>query len=93
MKKQLGDFGVHINTIPLMCDNASSINMRKNPVQHKRAKHINVRHHLLRDNVEKGNTIIKYCRTKYQIADIFIKSLSKDQFESNRLKLEMMNMH
>lgn len=64
MKKQLGDFGVHINTIPLMCDNSSAANMGENPVQHKRTKHIDVRHHFWRDNVEKGNIIMKYYRTE-----------------------------
>ncbi|KAH0645174.1 hypothetical protein KY284_033058 [Solanum tuberosum] len=55
IKQQLEDFGVHIHTIPLMCDNTSAVNLGKNLVQHKRTKHIDVRHHLLRDNVEKGN--------------------------------------
>lgn len=59
-----------------MYDNASVVNMGKNPVQHKRFKHIDVRHHLLRDNVEKGNII----RSEDHIIDIFIKSLSKDLF-------------
>ena len=34
----------------------------------------------------------KYCRTEDQIAYIFAEALSKDQFESNRLKLGMLNM-
>ncbi|KAM3304197.1 hypothetical protein P3S67_015229 [Capsicum chacoense] len=38
----------------LYYDNTSVINMAKNSVQHKRTKHIDVRHHFLRDSVEKG---------------------------------------
>jgi len=75
-----------------MCDNTSAVNMGKNPVQHKRTKHIDVRHHFLRDNVEKGNICMQYCRIEDQIADIFTKALSKDQFESNRLKLGIMKI-
>ena len=73
-----------------MCDNTSAVNMEMNHVHHKRTKHIDVRHHFLRDNVEKGNILLTYCPKEEQIADIFTKALSKDQFKSNRLKLGMM---
>ena len=84
------DFGIYIKVIPLMCDNTSVISMGKNPVHHKRTKHIDVRHHFLRYNVEKGNIVLTYCPTEEQIADIFTKALSKNQFERNWLKLGML---
>ena len=55
IRQHLEDFGIHIKAIPLMCDNTSAVSMGKNPVHHKRTKHIDVRHHFLRDHVEKGN--------------------------------------
>ena len=73
-----------------MCDNTSVVSMKKNPVHHKRTKHIDVRHHFLRDNVEKGTIVLTYCPTEEQIADIFTKALNKDKFEKNRLKLRML---
>ncbi|XP_069149149.1 secreted RxLR effector protein 161-like [Solanum lycopersicum] len=90
IRQHLEDFGIHIKAIPLMCDNTSAVSVGKNPVHHKRTKHIDVRHHFLRDNVEKGNIVLTYCPTEEQIADIFTKALSKDQFEGNRLKLGML---
>ena len=90
IKQHLEDFGVIIKAIPLMCDNTSAVSMGKNPVHQKRTKNIDVRHHFLRDNVEKGNIVLTYFPTEKQIADIFSKDLSKDQFESNRLMLDMM---
>ncbi|XP_070022832.1 secreted RxLR effector protein 161-like [Nicotiana sylvestris] len=90
IKQQLEDFGVLTKSVPLLCDNSSALNMAKNPVQHKRTKHINVRHHFLRDNVEKGLICMKFCSTKYQIADIFTKALSREQFERNRVKLGLL---
>ena len=90
IKQHLEDFGINIKAIPLMCNNTSSVSMGKNPVHHKRTKHIDVRHHFLRDNVEKGNIVLTYYPTEEQIADIFTKVLSKDQFVRNRLKLGMM---
>ncbi|XP_075086232.1 uncharacterized protein LOC142168954 [Nicotiana tabacum] len=87
IKQQLEDFGVFSDCVPLLCDNISALNMAKNPVQHKRSKHIDVRHHFLRDNVEKGLICMKFCSTEDQIADIFTKALSREHFERNRLAL------
>ena len=64
IKQQLKDFVIKTGCIPIMCDNTSAINMAKNPVQHKRTKHIDIRHHFLRDNVEKGNIVLTYCPTQ-----------------------------
>jgi hypothetical protein len=42
------DFGVIFERVPLMCDNTSDISIAKNPVFHKRMKHLKLRHHFLR---------------------------------------------
>jgi hypothetical protein len=47
------DFGVRFEIVPLMCDNTSAISIAKNPVFHKRMRHLGSRHHFLRDHVEK----------------------------------------
>ncbi|XP_070013473.1 uncharacterized protein [Nicotiana sylvestris] len=85
INQQLEDFGVLTESVSLLCDNTSALNMAKNPVQHKRTKHINVRHHFLRDNVEKGLICMKFCSTEDQIADIFTKALRREHFERNRV--------
>jgi hypothetical protein len=53
-------YGVTYKIVPLMCDNSSAICLAQNPILHGRAKHIKVRHHLLRDHVEKGDMLMKY---------------------------------
>ncbi|XP_070017641.1 secreted RxLR effector protein 161-like [Nicotiana sylvestris] len=63
IKQQLEDFGVLTESVTLLCDNTSQLNMAKNPVQHKRTKYIDVRHHFLKDNVEKGLICMKFCST------------------------------
>ncbi|GJU67041.1 retrovirus-related pol polyprotein from transposon TNT 1-94 [Tanacetum coccineum] len=55
MKQALVDYGIRLDDIPIMCDNKGAIDLSKNPVQHSRTKHIEIRHHFLRDNVQKGN--------------------------------------
>jgi len=87
IRQQLKDFSVDTGCIPIFCDNTSAINIAKNPCQHKRIKHIDIRHHFLRDNVEKGLISMNFCATDKQITDIFIKALSREQFEKNKLKL------
>jgi hypothetical protein len=47
------DFAVTFERVPLMCDNTSVISVAKNPVFHKRIRHLERRHHFLRDHVEK----------------------------------------
>ena len=93
IKQQLSDFGLKIEQVPIFCDNTSAINIAKNPVQHKRTKHIDIRHHFLRDNVEKGLISMNFCTTEEQIADIFTKALAREQFERNRLELGMMKIN
>ncbi|XP_070041350.1 secreted RxLR effector protein 161-like [Nicotiana tomentosiformis] len=89
IKHQLMDFGIDVGCIPIFCDNTSVISMIKNPVHHKRTKHINVRHYFLRYNYEKGLITVEFCATDKQIADIFIKALSRHHFERNMLELGM----
>jgi len=87
--QQLKDFSIDTGCIPIICDNTSAINIVKNPCQHKRTKHIDIRHHFLRGNVRKGLISMNFCATDKQIADIFTKALSREQFERNRLELGM----
>ncbi|XP_016185716.2 uncharacterized protein LOC107627395 [Arachis ipaensis] len=59
MKQQLVDYGLMLDHIPIKCDNTSVINLTKNPVQHSRTKHIEIRHHFIRDHVQKGDVVIE----------------------------------
>jgi hypothetical protein len=53
MKQTLLDYGVVLEKVPLSSNNESAIKIANNPVQHSRTKHINIRHHFLRDHVSK----------------------------------------
>ncbi|GJW55320.1 retrovirus-related pol polyprotein from transposon TNT 1-94 [Tanacetum coccineum] len=58
MRSQLSDYGFAFNKIPLYCDNRSAIALCCNNVQHFRSKHIDIRHHLIREQVEKGVILV-----------------------------------
>ncbi|GKB56294.1 retrovirus-related pol polyprotein from transposon TNT 1-94 [Tanacetum coccineum] len=57
MKQALIDYDVLLDEVPIMCNNKGAIDLSENPVQHSRTKHI--RHHFLRDNVQKGHISIE----------------------------------
>jgi hypothetical protein len=59
----MGDFGVIFERIPLMCDNTSAISVAKNLVFNKQMRHVERRHHFLRDHVEKGDIEMRYIVT------------------------------
>ena len=92
IKQQLCDFGVALHYIPIFCDNISAINITKNSVQHSRTKHIEIRHHFIRDHALKDDICIKFVDA-YQLADIFTKPLSEDQFCKIRRELSMIDVY
>ncbi|GJR33489.1 hypothetical protein Tco_1209173 [Tanacetum coccineum] len=90
MKQALIDYGVRLDDIPIICDNKGAIDLRKNPVQHSRTKHIEIHHHFLCDNIQKGNISIKKVSLEDNIADILTKPLKREPFNYLRLGLGMM---
>ena len=80
MKQTLKDYGVHLKHVPLYCDNESTIKIANNPVQHSKTKHIEIRHHFLRDHVMKEDIDIIHVNTEEQLADIFTKPLDEKRF-------------
>lgn len=71
----------------MYCDNMSAINIAKNPVQHSRTKHIDIRHHYIRELVESQQLKIDHVSTEHQLADIFTKALDNSRFEMLRTAL------
>ena len=93
IKRQLRDFGIKFECVPIYCDNTSAICISKDPVHHSRVKHIHIRHHFLKDNMENKNITVKHVNTSEQIVDIMTKSLSREQHEKMRLELSMIKLH
>ncbi|RDX60937.1 hypothetical protein CR513_60881, partial [Mucuna pruriens] len=54
IKHQLEDYDIFESNIPLLCDNIVAINLSKNFILYSRAKHINFKHHFVRDHIQKG---------------------------------------
>ncbi|GJT52260.1 retrovirus-related pol polyprotein from transposon TNT 1-94 [Tanacetum coccineum] len=80
MKQALIDYDICLDDVLIMCDNKGAIDLSKNPIQHSRTKHIEIRHHFQRDNVQKGNIFIDKVESEDNIADIFTKPLKRKVF-------------
>ncbi|GJX14179.1 hypothetical protein Tco_0205937 [Tanacetum coccineum] len=92
MRSQLTDYGIGFNKIHMYCDNKSAIALCCNNVQHSRSKHIDIRHHFIKEQVENDVVELYFVRTKYQLADIFTKPLARERFEFLINKLGMRSM-
>lgn len=66
--------------VDILCDNDSTIKLSKNPVMHRRTKHIDVRYHYLRNLSSEGVVQLVFCGTNDQVADIMTKPIKLDQF-------------
>jgi transposase InsO family protein len=60
-------------------DNQGSISLARNPVNHARTKHIDIRYHFIRERIESGEIDLRYVSTADQVADILTKALPKDK--------------
>ncbi|GKB12448.1 hypothetical protein Tco_0846371 [Tanacetum coccineum] len=92
MRSQLSDYGFAYNHVPLYSDNKSAISLCCTNVQHSKAKHIDIRHYFIREQVEKGVVELYFMRIEYQLADIFTKALPRERFEFILPRLGMESM-
>ncbi|GKC77725.1 retrovirus-related pol polyprotein from transposon TNT 1-94 [Tanacetum coccineum] len=78
MRSQLTDYGRGFNKIPMYCDNKSVIALCYNNVQHYRSKHIDIRFHFIKEQVENGVVELYFVNMEDQLADIFTKALCRE---------------
>ncbi|GKA18351.1 hypothetical protein Tco_0698188 [Tanacetum coccineum] len=69
IRSHLTYYGFKFNEIPMYCDNKSAIALCCNNVP----KHIDVRYHFIKEQVENGIVELYFVRIEYQLADIFTK--------------------
>ena len=63
-------------TVVLNVDNQSAIALAKNPVFHQRSKHIDIRYHFVRNEVQNGSVELQFVPSENNIADMFTKTMS-----------------
>jgi hypothetical protein len=92
MRKTLQDFGYNLSKVPLLCDNECAIRLADNPIEHSRTKHIDIRHHFLRDHQQKGDIDIYHISTENELADIVTKPLDEKRFCRLRSDLNVLDL-
>ena len=68
-------------TISIMEDNQGAIKMANNRQSNRRTRHIDVKHHIVRDAVEEGLVRIVHVRSEEKHADILTKALDMRTFD------------
>ena len=69
---------------PIFEDNQGTVQLSQNPVSNSNSKHIDVRHHCLRELVRQGDISVSHVPSEYQHADILTKALAFDVFAIHR---------
>ena len=73
-----------IPCFPVYEDNQGAVNLSQNPVSNSNSKHIDVRHHFLRELVRQRDISVSHVPSKLQHADILTKVLAFDLFSIHR---------
>ena len=67
----------------LLGDNESSLKLAKNPVFHRRSKHIELKWHSMRERVAKGLIRLQFVKSEFQAADMLTKAVRVKILETN----------
>ncbi|OJT04063.1 Copia protein [Trametes pubescens] len=75
----------------LNADNQSAIALSKDSVHHARSKHIDIRHHFIRECIESDTIALAYVPTDDNVADLFTKALARERFHMLRRQLGILS--
>ncbi|GJV19243.1 hypothetical protein Tco_1368263 [Tanacetum coccineum] len=84
------DYNITLDEVPILCDDKCAINLASSLIDYPRTKHIEIRHHFLKDNVAKKHITIDKIPLGETVANIITKPLENDQFGYHRLGLGLM---
>jgi len=84
LKQMFKELGLPVDKIPICSDNNGAIFLSNNPVQEKRVKHIDIKHHYIRECIEDEEVEVLRVDTDDNTADIFTKPLGAIKFNKFR---------
>ena len=87
IKSLYNELGFVVGGIELNIDNQGAMFIAQNKVVETRTKHINIRYHYARENVEDGTVELYFVPTNEQEADILTKNLNHIKFKELRSKM------
>ncbi|GJT82105.1 putative ribonuclease H-like domain-containing protein [Tanacetum coccineum] len=92
IQNQLFDYGYNFMNTKIFIDNESIICIVKNPVFHSKTKHIEIRHHFIRDSYEKRLIQVIKIHTDHNVADLLTKAFDVSHFQFLTASIEMLNL-
>ncbi|GJX22757.1 hypothetical protein Tco_0227202 [Tanacetum coccineum] len=92
IQNQLLDYGYNFMQTKIHIDNESTICIVKNPVFHSKTKHIEIRHHFIRDSNEKKLIQMIKIHTDQNVADLLTKAFDVSRFEYLIASIGMLNL-
>ena len=91
IQNQMLDYGLNFMNTEIYIDNESTICIVKNPVYHSKTKHIQIRHHFIRDCSEKNLIRVEKIHTNFNVADLLTKAFDGPRFNYLVVKIRMIN--
>ncbi|GJV62149.1 putative ribonuclease H-like domain-containing protein [Tanacetum coccineum] len=91
MQNQLLDYGFNFMNTEIHIDNESTICIVRNPVLHSKTKHIQIRHHFIRDCYEQRLINVVKVHTDDNVADLLTKGFDLARFNFLVVTIGMMN--
>ncbi|GJV38484.1 putative reverse transcriptase, RNA-dependent DNA polymerase [Tanacetum coccineum] len=92
IQNQLLDYGYNFMQTKIHIDNESTICIVKNPVFHSKTKHIEIRHHFIRDSNEKKLIQMIKIHTDQNVADLLTKAFDVSRFQYLIASIGMLNL-
>lgn len=74
-------------------DNTSAIKWAKNPIYHKRTKHVEVDCRYIRENIQSEDVELVYISTNDQAADFLTKAVGRKELDGVLTKLGIVNIY
>ncbi|GJX32193.1 putative ribonuclease H-like domain-containing protein [Tanacetum coccineum] len=91
IQNQMLDYGFNFMNTKIYIDNESTICIVKNPVFHSKTKHIEIRHHFIRDAYEKKLIQVLKIHTDDNVADLLTKAFDVSRFNFLIVNIGMIN--
>lgn len=89
LRQITGEISSNYASLLILEDNQSSINSAKGNTDHSRSKHIDVKHHFIRDMVKSKKVKLDHIATENMTADILTKPLGRILFQKHRSAMSL----
>lgn len=90
IKSLLSSIYIKVNKpILIYEDNNSCISIANNPTNYKKSKHIDIKYHFTREQINNKVIMLEHISTGNQLADMFTKAIPMTKFHDLRVKLNL----